>query len=99
MPKDAPGGCAAQMGESKPKRFEYLISLNGDRPRTCILFLQHLGGKQANIDNADNVTVGIDNREGEEFVENEELARVENGSCCWNRDDASHHQLAKCYVG
>src|SRR5438552_4775521 len=93
--KDSPGRCAAQLRETNAKRLEYLISLSSDRLRSGILSLQYLGGEQANIDNANNVTVGIDNREGEEFVENEEFARLENGSGCWNRHDAGHHQLAK----
>src|SRR6266480_211975 len=96
MSEDAPGGCAPQMGEPKPKRFEYLIRLSSD---VLLSFLEHFGGEQADIDNADNMTVGINNREGEEFVENEELARVENSRRCWNRDDASHHQLAKYHIG
>ena len=83
------------MREMNAKRLEYLVSLGSDRPHIGMLFLQHLGGEQANIDNADNVSVGIDNREGEEFVENEEFAGIENGSRCWNRDNAGHHQLAK----
>src|SRR5439155_1456025 len=79
MSEDAPGGCAAQMGEPKPKRFEYLIRLSSD---VLISFLEHFGGKQADIDNADDVTVGIDNWEREEFIEHKEFARIEDGSCC-----------------
>src|SRR5438105_53390 len=96
--KDTPGRCAAQLRETNAERLEYLISLSSDWRRSGLLALQHLGGEQANIDNADNVAVGIDNREGEEFVENEELARVENGSRYGNRDDAGHHQLAQRHL-
>src|SRR5689334_17200714 len=79
--EDTPGRGPAQLRQTNTKRLEYLISLGRDRCRGSILALQHLGGEQANIDNANNMTVGINHREGEEFVENEELARVEHGSC------------------
>src|SRR5436305_7255748 len=79
MSEDAPGGCAAQMGEPKPKRFEYLIRLSSD---VLISFLEHFGGEQTDIDNADDVTVGIDNWEREEFIKDKEFACIEDGSCC-----------------
>jgi len=88
MSEDAPGGCAAQMGEAKPQRFEYLIRLSSD---VLISFLEHFGGKQADIDNADDVTIGIDNWESEEFIKHKEFSRIEDGSCCRDGKDAFHH--------
>src|SRR6266481_2444915 len=79
---------AAQMGEPKPKRFEYLDRLRSD---VLLSFLEHFGGEQADIDNADDVTVGIDNWEREEFIKHKKLARIEDGSCCRDGNDALHH--------
>ena len=84
--------------ETNAQGLEYFISLSSNRPLVGTLFLQHLRGEQANIDDADNVTVRIDNREGKEFVENEELARVENSRRCRDRDDPRHHQLAQHHL-
>src|SRR5206468_2720794 len=81
----------------KPKT-ERLERLRADRhsPATarsilCVACFQNFLGKQIRVDDSNHAALFVNDRESEEFVEHEELARVEHRCVRRNSHDAPHH--------
>ena len=56
--------------------------------------LHHLVGEEADINDPPQPLPGIDHRNGQKLVQNEALARLEQGGALWQGEHPSHHRLA-----
>ena len=86
------------MFEAKTKR---LKKLRTDRPSLAtaglilsIACFQNFLGKQVRVDDSNHAALLVHDRESEEFIKHEELARVEHRCLRRNSHNAPHHHFA-----
>ena len=98
--KSAPGRCTTDLFEAKTER---LKKLRTDRPSPAtarsilgLACFQDFFGKQIRVDDSNHAALFVHDRESEEFVKHEELARVEHRCLRRNSHDAPNHHFAQC---
>src|SRR6185369_1382029 len=97
--KGAPRRCTTDLFEAKTERLKKL-RIDGHSPTTAssilsIACFQDFFGKQVRIDDSNHAALLVYDRESEEFVKHEELARVEYRCFRRNGDDAPHHHFVQ----